>query len=199
MKWIYTIAVVLLMTSCKDQVSHQESAISSGQVAEVLPVPNDTLAKQDSSDNGNLSFASSGLNADTSDVNTEINLSSDYLFDFDKAQLKPEADAELAKVADVIKEKGKNIVLVTGYTDAIGKPDYNMQLSLKRADAVKSWFEKNGLESYDFKIEGKGAEDPIAPNTLDGKDNPEGRSKNRRVKIVIVKETSLNGKLVSSN
>lgn len=187
------------MTSCKDQVSHQESSVSSGKVAEVLPIPNDATGTQDSSDNGNLSFVSSGLNADTSDVNTEINLSSDYLFDFDKAQLKPEADAELVKVADVIKEKGKNTVLVTGYTDAIGKPDDNMQLSLKRADAVKSWFEKNGLGSYDFKIEGKGAEDPIAPNTLEGKDNPEGRSKNRRVKIVIVKETSVNGKLVSSN
>ena len=144
-----------------------------------------------SAQGSNLSATGSNLSAQQTGFNIEINLASDVLFDFDKADLKPEADAELQKAAEVIREKGKGLILITGHTDSKGSDAYNKKLSLARAEAVKQWFEKHGLH-YDYQTDGKGAAEPIAPNTReDGSDNPEGRAKNRRVEIVINKTKRL--------
>ncbi|UOO82855.1 OmpA family protein [Uruburuella testudinis] len=138
-----------------------------------------------------LSAAGGNLSARQNEFNIEINLSSDVLFDFDKAELKPEADAELEKAAEVIREKGKGIILIVGHTDSKGSDAYNKQLSLTRADAVKNWFEAHGLHQ-DYQTDGAGAAKPVAPNShADGSDNPEGRAKNRRVEIVINKTKTL--------
>lgn len=140
-----------------------------------------------------LSASGSSLSAQQSDFNIEINLSADVLFDFDKAELKPEADAELKKAADVIAQKGKGVILITGHTDGKGSDAYNLRLSLARAEAVKSWFIAQGLQR-NYQTEGKGAANPVAPNThADGSDNPEGRAKNRRVEIVVNKTATLGG------
>lgn len=139
----------------------------------------------------NLSAAGSSLSAQQSDFNIQINLSADVLFDFDKADLKPEADTELQKIADVIRQKGKGVILITGYTDSKGSDAYNQRLSWARAEAVKTWLIANGLQK-NYQTEGKGAANPVAPNTnADGSDNPEGRAQNRRVEIVVNKTTTL--------
>ncbi|PAT42427.1 OmpA family protein [Vandammella animalimorsus] len=140
-----------------------------------------------------LSAAGSGLSAQQSDFNIQINLSADVLFDFDKAELKPEADVELQKMADVIAQKGKGVILITGHTDGKGSDAYNLRLSLARAEAVKNWLIARGLQQ-NYQTEGKGAANPVAPNThADGSDNPEGRAKNRRVEIVVNKTATLGG------
>ena len=123
--------------------------------------------------------------------NIQINLSSDVLFDFDKAELKPEADSELQKAADIIRQKGKGLILISGYTDSKGSDAYNKRLSLTRAQAVKNWFEAQGLHQ-NYQTEGLGAANPVAPNANDdGSDNPEGRAKNRRVEIIVNKTKKL--------
>lgn len=138
-----------------------------------------------------LSATGSSLSAQQSDFNIQINLSADVLFDFDKADLKPEADTELQKIADVIRQKGKGVILITGYTDSKGSDAYNQRLSWARAEAVKTWLIANGLQK-NYQTEGKGAANPVAPNTnADGSDNPEGRAQNRRVEIVVNKTTTL--------
>ncbi|WP_225747587.1 OmpA family protein [Eikenella sp. Marseille-P7795] len=144
-----------------------------------------------SSQGSGLSAQGSGLSGTETGFNIEINLSSDVLFDFDKADLKPEADAELQKAAEVIRRKGQGLILITGHTDSKGSDAYNQRLSLARAQAVKSWFEAQGLHQ-NYQIEGLGATRPIAPNTHpDGSDNPEGRAQNRRVEIIVNKTTQL--------
>ncbi|MDO4694284.1 MAG: OmpA family protein [Eikenella sp.] len=140
-----------------------------------------------------LSAAGSGLSAQQSDFNIQINLSADVLFDFDKAELKSEADAELQKIADVIRQKGKGVILITGHTDGKGSDAYNLRLSRARAESVKNWLIAQGLQQ-NYQTEGKGAANPVAPNThADGSDNPEGRAKNRRVEIVVNKTATLGG------
>ena len=155
-----------------------------------------TLSAQDnnlSSQGSSLSAQGSSLSGTETGFNIQINLSSDVLFDFDKAELKPEADAELQKAADVIRQKGKGLILITGYTDSKGSDAYNQRLSLARAQAVKNWFEAKGL-NQNYQIKGQGATNPVAPNTHpDGSDNPEGRAKNRRVEIIVNKTTQLGG------
>ncbi|WP_293277840.1 OmpA family protein [Neisseria sp. oral taxon 014] len=138
-----------------------------------------------------LTAQSSSLSGTETGFNIQINLSSDVLFDFDKAELKPEADGELQKAADIIRQKGKGLILITGYTDSKGTDAYNKRLSLARAQAVKNWFEAQGLHQ-NYQTEGLGAANPVAPNTNDdGSDNPEGRAKNRRVEIIVNKTKQL--------
>ncbi len=148
---------------------------------------NSSAAAQGSS----LTAQSSSLSGTETGFNIQINLSSDVLFDFDKAELKSEADSELQKAADIIRQKGKGLILISGYTDSKGTDAYNKRLSLARAQAVKNWFEAQGLHQ-NYQTEGLGAANPVAPNTNDdGSDNPEGRAKNRRVEIIVNKTKQL--------
>ena len=148
---------------------------------------NSAVAAQGSS----LTGQSSSLSGTETGFNIQINLSSDVLFDFDKAELKPEADSELQKAADIIRQKGKGLILISGYTDSKGSDAYNKRLSLARAQAVKNWFEAQGLHQ-NYQTEGLGAANPVALNANDdGSDNPEGRAKNRRVEIIVNKTKQL--------
>jgi outer membrane protein OmpA-like peptidoglycan-associated protein len=118
-----------------------------------------------------------------------IELASDVLFDFDKADIKPQAAAALKQVAFVIRDKAIGVVRIEGHTDSKGSNAYNLRLSRRRADSVKTWLiHKENLENVAFRTRGFGAKRPIAPNTKpDGSDNPEGRQKNRRVEIILKK------------
>jgi len=125
-----------------------------------------------------------------SDLEVQIELPADVLFDFDKHQLRPTAKESLDQAAEVIKAKSKGTIRITGYTDAKGNDKYNKKLSERRANAVRDYLVKEaGLRGKVFRTEGRGAENPVAPNTRpDGSDDPEGRQKNRRVEIVIRKK-----------
>jgi outer membrane protein OmpA-like peptidoglycan-associated protein len=116
---------------------------------------------------------------------TRIELPADILFDFDKADIRPAAEAALRQAAEVIRKGARGTVRVEGHTDAKGSPAYNKKLSERRAASVQKWLtEREGLRAR-FAIAGFGAERPVAPNAKpNGADDPEGRQKNRRVEIV---------------
>jgi len=121
-----------------------------------------------------------------------LNLSGDVLFDYDKAALKPAAEEALKKVAVVLSLFPESTVRVEGYTDAKGGKAVNLPLSRDRATAVKDWLVKNGGVTVPISAEGFGEENPVAANTTpDGKDDPVGRAKNRRVSIVVDKPPGL--------
>ena len=118
---------------------------------------------------------------------TTLTMQNDVLFDFDKADVLPKAEETLTKAANIIKERGpKGSVRVEGYTDSKGDDNYNMKLSVRRAESIRDWLSrKGGLSAVKFDTKGFGETQPVAPNTNpDGSDNPEGRAKNRRVTIV---------------
>lgn len=119
-----------------------------------------------------------------------IDLSADVLFDFDKADLKPAADGDLGKVAEVARANPGTPIDVAGHTDAKGADAYNQRLSERRAEAVKTWLvEKGGVEAGRIRTRGWGETRPIVPNeTPGGADDPEGRQRNRRVEITIRRE-----------
>lgn len=115
---------------------------------------------------------------------TVIRLDSSVLFDFGKAELRPEADPVLDEVVDVLSESDKPIDIV-GHTDSIGTDEDNLELSLDRARAVETALRDRGLD-VDISIDGRGESEPVAPNeTPDGEDDPAGRAQNRRVDITI--------------
>ncbi|WP_158292038.1 OmpA family protein [Paracraurococcus ruber] len=117
---------------------------------------------------------------------TTLTVQNDVLFDFDKAELRPEAAEALGRVVDVIRQRTPRAVTVAGYTDSLGSDAYNRQLSLRRAESVQRWLATEGGGGLPpLRVEGKGESDPVAPNTLDGRDNPDGRQKNRRVEVLL--------------
>jgi outer membrane protein OmpA-like peptidoglycan-associated protein len=134
-----------------------------------------------------LSAALKDLGAKTTEMEIRIQLSSDVLFDFDKADLLPKAIPTLEKVATVLKSYPNAGATVEGHTDAKGDEQYNQKLSERRAESVRKWLVDYGVSNA-VTTAGFGKRKPVAPNTLpNGKDNPEGRQKNRRVEIVVKK------------
>ncbi len=134
-----------------------------------------------------LQEAMSDLGARQTDTAVVVDLKGDVLFDFDKAEIRPEAGASLAKLALVIRSKGKGKVLIEGHTDSKGTAEYNQKLSERRARAVKEWLVSHfGFSPQRFLVRGWGETKPVAPNVnADGSDNPEGRALNRRVTVTI--------------
>ena len=101
-------------------------------------------------------------------------------FDFDKADVKPESEPQLAEMAKAIKADPKLKVLIVGHTDNAGKLDYNTALSQRRAEAVvKILAAKYGIDAKRMVARGLASLAPIATNRTD-----EGRAKNRRVEMV---------------
>jgi outer membrane protein OmpA-like peptidoglycan-associated protein len=131
---------------------------------------------------------------DLRETPTEIRiaLAADVLFDFDKADLRPDAVSVLTQAAEIIGARGRRGIVIEGHTDARGAIDYNLRLSEHRAETVKRWFQQQPqLAGVSMRTRGWGPSKPAAPNTKpDGSDDPEGRQKNRRVEIVIAKGTS---------
>jgi outer membrane protein OmpA-like peptidoglycan-associated protein len=121
----------------------------------------------------------------TNGCENRLSVLADALFDFDKANLRPDAEATLkAALPEIAKAAGK-AARVEGHTDGKGTDAYNMKLSEARGRTVRDWLGANGAIPPATPIKGYGKRVPIAPNTTpDGRDDPEGRQKNRRVEIV---------------
>ncbi|MGZ9214616.1 MAG: OmpA family protein [Candidatus Binatia bacterium] len=130
------------------------------------------------------------LQVKETDLEIRIELAADVLFDFDKADIRPDAQNALKQAADIVRDKAKGTVRVEGHTDGKGSESYNQKLSERRANSVRDWFvKKEGLKNLKSSTRGFGAKNPVAPNTKpDGSDDPDGRQKNRRVEIVISKK-----------
>lgn len=135
----------------------------------------------------NLTGDISGLNIRVTDMGTIIDLPADALFEFDKADLTPAAEAQLQQVAALIRKASPGGIQVIGHTDAKGDDAYNQRLSEARARTVADWFARQvGVRQRDFAVSGKGETAPIAPNeTATGADDPAGRAKNRRVEVIL--------------
>jgi outer membrane protein OmpA-like peptidoglycan-associated protein len=123
------------------------------------------------------------------DKGITMQLEGDVLFDFDQAEIKPEATPTLDKVGTVIAQFPEGKVLIEGYTDSKGSPNRNLELSKRRAEAVKDWLvNKKGIAEAIITTRGLGETKPVAPNANpDGSDDPKGRQQNRRVEITVEK------------
>jgi OOP family OmpA-OmpF porin len=93
----------------------------------------------------------------------KVKLSSEALFDFDKATLRPGAKQTLDELSRKLANYPKQIdsIKVFGHTDRIGAADYNDRLSLERATAVKDYLVANGVPAGKIRAEGKGSSDPV--------------------------------------
>ncbi len=111
---------------------------------------------------------------------------SNVYYDYDKADLRPESVASLDSVVAFLKDNPSFNVEVYSFTDGKGKDDYNKKLSEKRAQSVIDYLVGAGIEQTRLVAKGFGAAMPAAPNTVNGKDNPNNRQLNRRTEFRIV-------------
>jgi len=116
------------------------------------------------------------------EVISRMVLRADTFFDFDRADLKPEGEQALDEVVAQVNElRDLEVVIVVGHTDHIGTHEYNQSLSERRAESVKTYLIRRGIDGSRIQTEGRGETMPIASNVT-----AQGRAQNRRVEIEIV-------------
>jgi outer membrane protein OmpA-like peptidoglycan-associated protein len=103
-----------------------------------------------------------------------------FRFDFDKADLNQHNRELLSRIAGILLISKGYGLSVFGYTDDVGSPEYNQQLSLRRATALKDYLVQAGLDPAIINVKGYGKTSP-----LDEGSTNEARAKNRRVEIAL--------------
>jgi OOP family OmpA-OmpF porin len=100
-------------------------------------------------------------------------------FDFNSADIRPEARPVLDQAAAILKANPGVDVQVEGHTDSVGTPEYNQALSVRRAESVYRYLVNRGVAPERFRVEGFGETHPIASNETEA-----GRAQNRRVELI---------------
>lgn len=102
-------------------------------------------------------------------------------FDIDQAVVRPEYKDEVAKVGDFMRKYPTTTAVIEGHTDNVGDPQYNMQLSQRRAEAVVNYLVQSfGIDRSRLSAKGYGETRPVADNSTN-----EGKQKNRRIEAII--------------
>jgi len=94
-------------------------------------------------------------------VMEKVTMQSDTLFDFDKAELRPDARAALDDLAKKSKDMNLEVEIAVGHTDRLGSTAYNQRLSERRAQAVKEYMVAQGVPANRIYSEGKGKSQPV--------------------------------------
>jgi outer membrane protein OmpA-like peptidoglycan-associated protein len=121
------------------------------------------------------------LQARETERGLEVTLS-DVNFDFNRAELRPRAEKDLRRLVDYLKASPARQILIEGHADAAGSSTYNMDLSRARADAVKSYLVRDGIDPDRITTTGYGETYPVASNETES-----GRQQNRRAEIIVLR------------
>jgi len=109
-------------------------------------------------------------------------------FDFDKSILKEREKQVLDSIYNVLMEANTTTIQISGYTDGLGTEKYNNKLSDRRAKACADYLIKKGIDKARISFVSFGKCCPVEMELINGRDNPDGRGRNRRALINISKE-----------
>jgi outer membrane protein OmpA-like peptidoglycan-associated protein len=110
----------------------------------------------------------------------------DVLFETDRAELKPGATRSLDQLAEALRSDGRGSVAIEGHTDSTGSRNYNVELSLRRAQSVQAYLVSHGVSTSRITVRGMGPDFPVADNT-----STSGRLQNRRVEVIVQKAVAV--------
>ena len=102
-------------------------------------------------------------------------------FESGSATLAPQGRAILDEMAAAMRRIGTARVQIVGHTDAVGRRDSNVALSLARAGAVRAYLEQQGITAGNLSVQGLGPDQPVADNAT-----PAGRARNRRIEFRVL-------------
>jgi len=115
------------------------------------------------------------------DGTAPILMPTDLLFAYDSHQLEPGAVSSLTKLGEIIRKNPNSFFIIEGHTDAFGPDDYNLQLSLLRAMAVRDWLvSRMNIDPRQIEVRGLGKTNLLVPGG-----SVEEQALNRRVEIII--------------
>ena len=123
------------------------------------------------------------LKAQDTERGLVMTLQEGVLFEYDKADLKPGAMHSLEPLMTFLREHPDRTLLIEGHTDSTGSDSYNLELSQRRAEAVRNFLSSNGISVDRILARGYGESYPVTTNTTEA-----GRQQNRRVEVVISHE-----------
>ncbi len=113
-----------------------------------------------------------------------VTFKGDVTFDTNSTVVRPGLQSEINRVAGVLNQYPQTLVRVEGHTDSRGSDAYNMDLSIRRANAVRTLLVQRGVADSRIDAVGYGETMPVATN-----DTEAGRQRNRRVEIKIAPQT----------
>jgi len=113
-----------------------------------------------------------------------VTFKGDVTFDTNSTVVRPGLQSEINRVAGVLSQYTQTLVRVEGHTDSVGTNEYNQDLSVRRAMAVKNLLVQRGIADSRIDSVGYGETMPVATN-----DTEAGRQRNRRVEIKIAPQT----------
>lgn len=116
----------------------------------------------------------------------KITFDSGILFDVNKSDIQPAAAQNLTNLAAILQKYPDTDILVEGHTDSSGSAEYNMQLSINRAQSVANYLTGQAVDATRFTIMGYGEDQPVADNETEM-----GKQANRRVELAIMANDDL--------
>jgi outer membrane protein OmpA-like peptidoglycan-associated protein len=153
---------------------------------ENVPV-NSIYFRSNGTDNDKDAYFLSNIKLATGNPNTNQKLitegkfsTSNILFDVNSDKIKPESYGTLKEIAAALNENTNVRIKIIGHTDSDGNDEVNLDLSIRRAAAVKKMLESSfNVNASRMEVDGKGEAQPLIPNT-----NPESKAQNRRVEFI---------------
>ncbi len=129
-----------------------------------------------------------GANIERVGEGIKITFNSGILFDVNKAELRPEAKANLEKLAVILNKYADTKIVIEGHTDSDGTEEHNLELSRQRAQSVANFVSSLQVDPTRFTIMGYGESQPVGDNTTVA-----GKQANRRVELAIFANDKLKG------
>ncbi|MGV8891286.1 MAG: OmpA family protein [Pseudomonas sp.] len=166
------------LTNQRVEVAKQTSALRTAEANLKNASAQRAQARLDARDS-QIKQLQDSLNAKQTDRGTLVTFG-DVLFATNKAELKSSGLVNINKLAQFLQENPDRKVIIEGYTDSTGAPNYNQSLSERRATSVQVALIKMGVDPARIVAQGYGKEYPVAENT-----SVSGRAMNRRVEVTI--------------
>jgi len=181
----------IFYTSKKSNKRFQGITDKEGKFSILLPI-GDTYLVEYKNFTDNVKYNEFAIPAEPSLYTMDINISfeparvivlKNVEYDFNKSTIRPSSFKSLDDLAEVMTLKPNLVIEIGGHTDNVGDDQSNELLSQRRAESVKQYLVKKGIKPERVQTKGYGESMPVADN-----DTNEGRQKNRRTEVKIIKE-----------
>ena len=154
--WESGIRLGISFTKAKKRKMMETSTIPQPEVQQLLTTPEENTQQQDTAakaDKAETKVAEQDI-AETSEVKFPV-----IYFDFNSIAINPDEESKLNEILHILKENPDMKVTVTGWSDTKGSVAVNKRISCQRAETVKTWLVKNGIEASRITAIGNGSDD----------------------------------------